>query len=88
MQRQPWQASRLIGALARMHRVMPDMLVETLAPGHDARVFDPEGPEIRVKYVVFVCTHNPGLRSDGEIRACADAILSEYDEVPVRSFVP
>jgi arsenate reductase len=28
-----------------------------------------------------------GLRSDGEIRACADAILSDYDEVPVRSFV-
>jgi arsenate reductase (thioredoxin) len=28
-----------------------------------------------------------GMRSDGEIRACADAILSEYDEVPVRSFV-
>ena len=28
-----------------------------------------------------------GLRSDGEIRACADAILCEYGEVPVRSFV-
>ncbi len=28
-----------------------------------------------------------GVRSDGEIRTCADAILSEYDEVPVRSFV-
>ena len=28
-----------------------------------------------------------GIRADAEIRACADAILSEYDEVPVRSFV-
>jgi arsenate reductase len=28
-----------------------------------------------------------GVRSDGEIRACADAILCEYDEMPVRSFV-
>jgi arsenate reductase (thioredoxin) len=28
-----------------------------------------------------------GRRSDGEIRACADAILSEFDELPVRSFV-
>ena len=28
-----------------------------------------------------------GIRSDGEIRACADAILAEYDEMPVRSFV-
>jgi arsenate reductase len=28
-----------------------------------------------------------GRRSDEEIRACADAILTEYDEVPVRSFV-
>jgi arsenate reductase len=28
-----------------------------------------------------------GLRSDGEIRACADAILAEYQDVPVRSFV-
>ncbi|MBA3438204.1 MAG: arsenate reductase ArsC [Thermoleophilaceae bacterium] len=28
-----------------------------------------------------------GRRSEGEIRACADAILSDYDDVPVRSFV-
>jgi len=28
-----------------------------------------------------------GRRPDEEIRACADAILAEYDDVPVRSFV-
>jgi hypothetical protein len=28
-----------------------------------------------------------GLRSAGEIRACADAILTRYDNVPVRSYV-
>jgi arsenate reductase (thioredoxin) len=28
-----------------------------------------------------------GVRSDGEIRACADAILADYEDVPVRSFV-
>ena len=28
-----------------------------------------------------------GIRSDDEIRACADAILAEYDDAPVRSFV-
>jgi protein-tyrosine-phosphatase len=28
-----------------------------------------------------------GVRTDAEIRACADAILADYDEVPVRSFV-
>jgi arsenate reductase (thioredoxin) len=28
-----------------------------------------------------------GIRSDAEIRACADAILAEYQDVPVRSFV-
>jgi arsenate reductase len=28
-----------------------------------------------------------GLRSPDEIRACGDAILDDYDEVPVRSFV-
>ena len=28
-----------------------------------------------------------GVRSEGEIRSCADAILADYDEVPVRSFV-
>jgi arsenate reductase len=28
-----------------------------------------------------------GVRSDAEIRACADVILSDYDEMPVRSFV-
>ena len=28
-----------------------------------------------------------GVRSDGEIRACADAILADYQDAPVRSFV-
>jgi hypothetical protein len=28
-----------------------------------------------------------GMRSDAEIRACADAVLETYDDVPVRSFV-
>jgi arsenate reductase (thioredoxin) len=28
-----------------------------------------------------------GVRSDAEIRACADAILAEYEDVPVRSFL-
>jgi protein-tyrosine-phosphatase len=28
-----------------------------------------------------------GVRSEGEIRACADAILAEYQDAPVRSFV-
>lgn len=28
-----------------------------------------------------------GVRSDGEIRACADAILARFDEAPVRSHV-
>jgi arsenate reductase len=28
-----------------------------------------------------------GLRSDDEIRVCADAILADYDDAPVRSFV-
>lgn len=28
-----------------------------------------------------------GVRSDGEIRACADAILGDYQDAPVRSFV-
>jgi arsenate reductase len=28
-----------------------------------------------------------GVRSDAEVRACADAVLSDFEEVPVRSFV-
>ena len=28
-----------------------------------------------------------GMRTPEEIRACADAILSKYDDAPVRSFV-
>jgi arsenate reductase len=28
-----------------------------------------------------------GIRSDAEIRTCADAILADYQDVPVRSFV-
>ena len=28
-----------------------------------------------------------GVRSDGEIRACADTILADYQDAPVRLFV-
>jgi hypothetical protein len=28
-----------------------------------------------------------GLRADEDIRACADAVLGDYDEAPVRSYV-
>ncbi|HKO28879.1 MAG TPA: hypothetical protein VJU80_15580 [Solirubrobacteraceae bacterium] len=47
-----------------------------------------------MKYVLFVCNHNAGrsqmaqaLFTPEEIRACADAILAQYADVPVRSFV-
>jgi len=34
-----------------------------------------------------LATEFEGLRSDAEIRTCADAILAEYQDAPVRSFV-
>jgi hypothetical protein len=44
--------------------------------------------ELRLQRLLPDLVHEfRGVRSDGEIRACADAILSDYDEVPVRSFV-
>ena len=34
-----------------------------------------------------LATEFEGIRSDQEIRACADAILADYQDAPVRSFV-
>ena len=34
-----------------------------------------------------LATEFEGLRSDAEIRTCADAILADYQDAPVRSFV-
>ncbi|HET8820781.1 MAG TPA: arsenate reductase ArsC [Thermoleophilaceae bacterium] len=54
----------------------------------DAIRADRTGHELRLQRLLpDLVQEFAGLRSDGEIRACADAILADYDDVPVRSFV-
>lgn len=44
--------------------------------------------ERRLERLLPVLSHEfAGRRSEGEVRACADAVLGEYEEVPVRGFV-
>jgi len=44
--------------------------------------------ELRLERLLPVLSHEfAGRRSEGEVRACADAVLGEYEEVPVRGFV-
>jgi arsenate reductase (thioredoxin) len=49
---------------------------------------DRTGHQLRLERLLpSVAREFAGVRSDEEIRACADAILSQYDDVPLRSHV-
>lgn len=49
---------------------------------------DRTGHELRLRRLLpDLVREFEGARSDAEIRTCADAILADYDEAPVRSFV-
>jgi arsenate reductase (thioredoxin) len=54
----------------------------------DAIRTDRTGHQLRLAQLLpKLATEFDGRRSDGEIRACADAVLSQYDDVPIRSHV-
>jgi arsenate reductase (thioredoxin) len=53
----------------------------------DAIYADRTAHQLRLaKIVPALAEEFAGRRTDEEIRACADAILSQYDDVPVRSY--
>lgn len=54
----------------------------------DAIRTDPTAHRMRlVRLIPPLAREFEGRRSDGEIRACADAVLSHYDDVPLRGHV-
>jgi arsenate reductase len=54
----------------------------------DAIYADRTAHQLRLATIVpDLAAEFAGRRSDEEIRACADAILTRYDDVPVRSYV-
>jgi arsenate reductase (thioredoxin) len=54
----------------------------------DAIRADRTSQELRLQRLLpDLASEFAGVRSDAEIRACADAVLTDYQEVPVRSFV-
>lgn len=54
----------------------------------DAIRTDPTAHRLRLAAMLPALAEEfAGRRSDGEIRACADAVLARYDEVPIRSHV-
>jgi arsenate reductase (thioredoxin) len=54
----------------------------------DAIRSDPTAHQMRLQRLLpGLVEEFEGVRSDAEIRTCADAILAEFQDVPVRSFV-
>jgi len=54
----------------------------------DAIRADRTAHQLRLQHLLPGLAHEfEGVRSDAEIRTCADAILSRYDDVPIRSHV-
>jgi hypothetical protein len=54
----------------------------------DAIRADRTAHQVRLEQLIpGLVTEFEGMRSAAEIRTCADAILSQYDDVPIRSHV-
>jgi len=63
-------------------------VVDLLENRLDAIRADRTGHELRLRRLLpDLVKEFEGVRSEREIRACADAILADYDDAPVRSFV-
>ena len=67
---------------------LEEMVKDLVANRLDAIRADRTSHELRLQRLLpDLVSEFASIRSDAEIRACADAILAEYEDVPVRSFV-
>ena len=81
-------AGRSIGDVRVIRDALDERVKDLVENRLDEIRADLTSHELRLQRLLPDLVHEfRGVRSDGEIRACADAILSDYDEVPVRSFV-
>ena len=71
-----------------MPTASPVLVKELLEQRIDAIRADRTAHELRLaRLLPDLVKEFSGVRADGDIRACAEAILADYAEVPVRSFV-
>jgi arsenate reductase (thioredoxin) len=84
----PDPAGKPLGEVRDIRDEIEGRIEDLLATRIDAIRRDGTAHELRlVRLLPGLAKEFQGIRSDAEIRACADAILYDYDDAPVRSFV-
>jgi arsenate reductase len=84
----PDPAGRALDEVREIRDVIEERVRELIDDKLDAIRSDRTAHQLRLASLLpQLATEFGGTRSDGEIRACADAILSRYDESPIRSHV-
>lgn len=84
----PDPAGKPIEEVRAIRRVVEARVKDLIAHRLDAIRADRTAHDLRLRRLLpDLVGEFEGVRSEGEIRACADAILSDYDDAPVRSFV-
>jgi protein-tyrosine-phosphatase len=84
----PDPAGKPIGEVRAIRDALELRVKDLIENRVDAIRADRTSHELRLQRLLpDLATEFAGVRSDAEIRACADAVLADYQEVPVRSFV-
>jgi protein-tyrosine-phosphatase len=84
----PDPAGRPLAEVRAIRDKVEDHVKELLGQRIDAIRADRTAHELRLERLLPTLVEEfADARSEGEIRACADAILADYEDVPVRSFV-
>jgi protein-tyrosine-phosphatase len=84
----PDPAGRPLDEVREIRDVIEERVRELIDDKLDAIRSDRTAHQLRLASLLpQLVTEFDGVRSDGEIRACADAILTRYDESPIRSHV-
>jgi arsenate reductase len=84
----PDPAGRPLAEVRAIRNEVEERVKELLEQRIDAIRADRTAHQVRLaRLLPDLVKEFSGARSDGEIRACADAILADYEHVPVRSFV-
>jgi arsenate reductase (thioredoxin) len=84
----PDPAGRPIEEVRAIRDALDIRVQELIEQRIDAIRSDPTAHQLRLQRLLpGLVQEFEGVRSDAEIRTCADAILADYQDVPVRSFV-
>lgn len=84
----PDPAGRPLDEVREIRDAIHDRVRDLVENRIDAIRSDPSAHRFRLTQLLPPLAREfAGVRSDAEIRACADAVLAAYDEVPIRSHV-